>query len=76
MNRSRIKNHIRKVIVKNIHLVDTWPLKNPHHFRMLSEKHLILIKAFTPTGRAEKTAYECPDFDRVVVSENKNYHWV
>ena len=27
MNRSRIKNHIRRVIEKNIHLVDTWPLK-------------------------------------------------
>ena len=28
MNRSRIKNHIWRVIEKNIHLVDTWPLKS------------------------------------------------
>ena len=46
MNRSRIKNHIWRVIEKNIHLVDTWPLKA---FLYVPEVEFSFTKALAPT---------------------------
>ena len=51
-------------------------LKNPHPFRTLSAKHLILIKALMPTERRVKTEYEKTTFDRVVIQKKENHHRV